>query len=211
MNGIMSDASQETKGGLLYKTPREFPKYKIIALFLQLCILIVFIILNIIVLVVLMVFIVAILVGALMGGGGTWLPFFDEERLNRIMTFRIIHHRVWFYEDGITYPISEIMSTLFPEKEGRFIPINEIRAYEWKHHSQQCVIYLKGKPSGWGSKLPHFRMINKYPIVEKWVEYLKGFGIHEVPGHCPKCEGNIGSREACPECDYDRFENIESR
>ena len=156
MEGKEGAAFDDTRGDLLYETPREFPKYKAIAIALQVCILITFLIVNILVFIVLLLCIIIVLAGVAAGGGGTWLPWADTSGMDIFNKFRLVHHRVSIHEFGMTYPRSEIRSILFPETEGAFIHRNEIRAFERPRDSQECIIYLKRKPTDKRSRSPHF-------------------------------------------------------
>lgn len=198
------------KGELLYETPPDSPLIKIGAILIHLIILTIFVFINIIFVLFILFIIVVGIAGAAGGGVATgsadllWLG--DLKRPRKIMNLRYIHRRMRIYEHGITYPLGEIRSLLFPSKEGRFIPKEYLRGFECAVEEHICIIYFHGKLSLVSKEVPHVKIINnRVDAIHKLGFHLEQIGIPRIPYYCPKCGSGVKLRETCVECKTSRF------
>jgi hypothetical protein len=202
------------KGMLLFETPPDDPLIRVGAVLLHILILLLLLLLNIIfflfILLIILISVGAAFSGAAYAGSHDLVWVGDLKGPDKIMNFRYIHRRTRVYQNGITYPLGEIRSLLFPRMEGPFIPKDRIRAYECALEEHICIIYFKGKINLLTRHVPHVKVINnRVDVIHNIGLFLEELGIPIVHYSCPKCGSGVKLRETCQECETNRFENLQ--
>lgn len=197
------------RGKLIYETPPDMHKYRIIAIIIHILALILGVIFSFLCCFLIIVLIIVIILLALNGIDA--VQGLELVRLGEFggpsekVKIDYLHKRIRIYENGITYPVGEILSLYYPTKEGAFIPFTKVKGFEIRQKEHCFIVYLEGKSSAFLSTIPNIKLYDKRKgVFESMASALKKGGVIEVTFTCPKCKKEIQFTEKC-KCGYNRF------
>lgn len=204
------------KGNLLYETPPDSVRSRVLAIVFHLFLLLLGLLLSFLsilfIFIVLVSFIVSIIVSILtlqpylMGPTEGFADLTGGLSGVARIRFAALHKRVRVYENGITRPLDELRSLLHPEEEGEFIPFSSILGFDPGKSWKRCYITVREMMDGIFRPTTIVHKDRRAGVIDSLCRHLKERGVYRVPRNCRKCgkECEAGSW-SCYSCEFDRF------